>query len=517
MSSRDIRRAKNKNKNNEPKTEAEKKRKNKPILYLFSVVLLVIIVVTFIGGPVAGNVSQGDRLIFGSYGDREIEFRYGNYFAQQTQILSEQVRSSGRSTNMISEAYQVWRGAFERSVVHAGILYRTDNAGLTISEDLIDQRLTEYGPYIEGGEFSEERYRNTPNSEKLTTRKLFRESLKEEQYREDLFDNTLTHPGELEFIKSMSENERSFRYVSYSFDDYPEEEVISFGQENTDLFRRIKLSKITINTSREEADAVLNQLEENPGRFEELARNQSSDIYAEKGGEMEWQYYYELEREFPSEDALDEIFSLTPGELSGIVPDEDETLWRIYRCESPAMSPDFEAEETAGVVRQYMVRYEAGIIEDYLVEKAGSFIADARDTGFIDASISAGLQVEGTEYFPLNYGNSYFFKPVRPMNPDSGALSTAPYSEQFFMEAFSLEEGEISEPVVLDRNVLVMEPANIRNSPEEELAQLENYYSYIEREIREEDMSNHFLTSDRFEDNFDPVFTRYFIQNQTEG
>ena len=517
MPSRDIRRAKNKKKSAETNTEVERKRKNKPILYLFSVVLLVIIVVTFVGGPVAGNVAQGERLIFGSYADREIEFRYGNYFSQQTQILSEQVRSSGKASNMISEAYQVWRGAFERSVVHEGILYQADNAGLTISDDLIDRRLTEYGPYMENGEFSEERYRNTPNSEKLTTRKLFRENLKEEQYREDLFDNTKTHQDEIEFIKSMAENERSFRFVSYSFDDYPEEEVIAFGRANTELFRRIKLSKITINTTRDEAEAVLGQLEENPGRFEELARNQSSDIYAEKGGEMDWQYYYELEREFPTEESLDEVFSLTPGELSGIVPDEDETLWRVYRCESPAMSPDFEADETAEVLRRYMVRFEAGIIEDYLVQEADSFIAEARDNGFIDASISAGLQVEGTEYFPLNYGNSYFFKPVRPLSPDSDALSTAPYSEQFFIEAFSLEEGEVSEPVVLDRSVLVMEPANIRNAPEEELVQLENYYSFIEREIKEEDMSNHFLTSDKLEDNFDPIFTKYFIQNQSEG
>jgi hypothetical protein len=232
---------------------------------------------------------------------------------------------------------------------------------------------------------------------------------------------------------------------------------------------------------------------------------------------MEWQYYYELEREFPTEESLDEVFSLTPGELSGIVPDDDDTLWRIYRCDSPAMSADFEAEETAEVVRQYMVRFEAGIIEDYLVERARTFIAEARDTGFIDASIAAGLQVEGTEYFSLNYGNSYFFKPVRPLNPDSDALSTAPYSEQFFLEAFSLDEGEVSEPVVLDRNVLVMEPANIRTAPDEELAQLENYYSFIEREIKEEDMSNHFLTSDELEDNFDPVFTKYFIESQTEG
>ncbi len=517
MSSRDIRRAKKKKKSTETNTEVEKKRKNKPILYLFSVVLLVIIVVTFVGGPVAGNVAQGERPIFGEYAGREIEFRYGNYFAQPTQLLSEQVRSGGQANNMINEAYQVWRGAFERSVVHEGILYQADKAGLTISDDLIDRRLTEYGPYVENGEFSEERYRNTPNSEKLTTRKLFRENLKEEQYREDLFDNTKIHQGELEFIMSMAENERSFRYVSYSFDDYPEEEVIAFGRTNADLFRRIKLSKITINTSREEAEAVLNQLEENPGRFEDLARTQSSDIYAETGGEMDWLHYYELEREFPTEDSLDEVFSLTPGELSGIIPDEDETLWRIYRCESPAVAPDFDAEETVETAREYMVRFEAGIIEDYLVEEARSFIAEARDTGFIDASISTGLQVEGTEYFPLNYGNSYFFKPVRPLNPDSDALSTAPYSEQFFLETFSLEEGEISDPVVLDRNVLVMEPANIRNTPEEELVQLENYYSFIEREIKEEDMSNHFLTSEKLEDNFDPVFTRYFIQNQTEG
>ncbi len=516
MASRDIRRAASKKKKEEKGERKEHKQSKKPLLYLFSVVLLIIIIVTFVGGGLAGGVGQDpNRLLFGHYKDRPIEFRYGNYFSRQTQILSDQMRDeSTDSDDITGQAFSIWRQAFERTVVHEGILDTVESSGLTVTDNLIDIRLTEYGPYMENGEFSEERYRATSKTEKAVTRRLFRGNLKEEQFLTDFFDNQHISEKEIEFVQEMASPERNFRYVYFPFSEFPEELVEEYAGNNARLFQKIKLSKITINSGKADAEAVYRQITENPAVFSELAQTQSVDSFREKGGEMDWMMYYQLEPEFPSEESLDAVFRLKTGEVSDIIEQErgDTTSWTIYKCDSPAVAADFDDDETIATVRSYMERYEGGLIEDYLLAEAEEFREAAKASSFTAASTELGVDFDITDYFPINYGNSFFLKPVRSMT-DIDVLGSAMYNEQFFKTAFSIAEGQISEPVILEEHIIVLELINQREAPEEVSSQLETYYPFIVRQNRDEALRRFFLSSEHLQDNFYPVFQEMFLNN----
>lgn len=519
MSSREIRRAaaanKKKKKGDHEDHRAHKQSK-KPLLYLGSVILLVIVVVTFVGGGLAGSIGQDpNRLLFGYYKDRPIEFRYGNYFSRQTQIISDQVREqSSENADVTGQAFSIWRQAFERTVVHEGILHTVESSGLTVTDDLIDLRLTEYGPYMENGEFSAEKYQATSKTEKAITRRLFRGNLKEEQFITDFFDNQYVSDKEIEFVKEMASPERNFRYVYFSFSEFPEELVLDYAEENSSLFEKIKLSKITITSGEADAEAVHQQVTENPAVFSELAQTQSADSFSEKGGEMDWMMYYQLKPEFPSEEALDRVFNLRDGEISDIIVNESgsRTTWTIYKVDSAAVPADIADEETAATVRDYMERYEAGLIEDYLLAEAETFRETAGASDFISASTELGVPFDITDYFPINYGGSFFLKPVRSMT-DTNVLGGAMYNEDFFKTAFGLSSEEISDPVILDAHVIVLQMIDEREPPEEELNQLETYYPFIVRQNRDEALRRYFLESEDLVDNFYPVFQEQFLSN----
>ena len=105
MPSREIRRV-NQKKTAEKAPSGEEKKKKKSFLYIFSLVLLVLIIVTFIGVPVVGNAgrSQG-RVIFGTFAGKNIEFIYGNFFSNQSTTGTKMYASAsptakGRTTSL---------------------------------------------------------------------------------------------------------------------------------------------------------------------------------------------------------------------------------------------------------------------------------------------------------------------------------------------------------------------------------------------------------------------------------
>jgi hypothetical protein len=513
MPSREIKRVKKKKEDSHQKPEHKEKRNTNPILYIITLIILVVVVVTFLGTPVAGRVGQSQKIIFGTYDGKEIEYRPGNYLSRQKDILGEQLRQNSQSEDVLSQAYQVWREAFRRTVVHVGILKKTEESNLHVTDERIDFELTQYGPYVQNGEFSEELYQAASNAEKYSTRRLFRENLKEEQYRRDYFERLTSSSSSKAFVKSMATPERMFTFVNYAFGEYPLEEVIAYGEDNEYLFREINLSRITINSNLADAEAIREQITSGEAGFEELARTQSVDSYKEKGGEMGWVRYHSLQDDFPDEQTLQSVFDLAVGDVSGVIENND--LWFIYRCNEEAVDPDFDDEAVQEEVRTYMERFEAGRIEDYFIARADEFIATAGEVGFDQACLQHDKANNFTDYFPINYGSAFFLKSVRAMG-ETAALNSAPYNEDFFVQAFSLEENELSDPIILDRNVLVLKLQDEREPPANQVEQIEMYYQYIVQQYRDQDLRSYFLESDKLEDTFNQTFSKYFIPEQQQ-
>lgn len=501
---------KTKNDSKHKENIVEEKQHKHPFLWVFSIAILVLIVVSFVGAPLLrGLLNKGGDIVFGQYDGEEIRYTANSYFARQLDSFVQKYQNTEtNSSNYQYQTYQIWKGAFDSTVYHMAILHSARKSGLYISDHRIDKALTQYGPYMDNGKFSPELYKSTPNSEKYATRQLYREELTQQQYLKDL-SSTISSDKEREFIKGMSSPERSFEYVVFSFDKYPESEVVSYGKENLKLFSKAKLSRISLKNDKKAAETIYQQLKDNPARFEELAQNQSTDIYSEKGGDMGWVKYYSLKSDFSDQKDLDSVFDLKSSEISSLV--KTPYGYSIYRCNKEKSDPDFTSEDDLNDIRNYILTAEKGKIEDYFVAEAETFRKKASETGFDKAGLDLGLTYHITDYFPINYGNSYFMKQIRTID-DSRDLDSAASDERALKALFSLEKDKTTDPLILDNSVIVAKLINERKVKKEDLAYIDAYYSYLVDQFRQEELYRMFLSSDKLKNNFLAVFSEKILR-----
>ena len=510
MATRDIRRKKERSIEDKYE-EAAKKKKRNPVLWSFSILILAVIIITFIGIPFTGGMASSSRLIFGYYNKQPIEYIAGNFFAQQRESLAEQMKDSITEDNFQWQMYQLWRQAFENTVVHTALLQEAKTSGVFVTDNRLDVMIAKYGPYTRNGVFDEKLYLSTSGPEKAATRNLFYGNLIQEQVVQDLIFSAKIGSKESEFIKSMASPERKFEFVAFSYDEFPQSEYVSFGEKNSDLFRRMRLSRITIRSGKKDAEAIYNQIVANPSSFEELARAHSVDGFANMGGDMGHREYYQLKGDFDNSSDLDTLFNLENGETAG--PFETSFGFTIYRCDNAAIAPDFNQPEALASVKSYVQRFEKGLIEDYLISEAETFRLQARDSSLPQAAQIWRKPVYATDYFPVNFGNEFYFKSLSA--PEYPGFNSAASSETALSALFSLPENIISAPIILDETIIVAKLVEERNAPEDDLTILDLYYPYIVQQFKEQHLTSGILSSDKLEDNFYPVFARLFLETQS--
>ena len=486
-----------------PHAAVAAQRSRHPLLYVGSLIVLVVITVTFIGTPAIGRLAGGSTTIFGSYDGVPIEYRRGNYFDRQILSISQQRRSAGAGEDSAAELRAVVQEAFRRTAFRAAVLAEAERARLAVSDDLVDGELIRSGPYMVRGEFSEEQYDATPATQRKLNRSLVTEQLLERQYLADLGAlNTSSQAAE--FFRAMAAAERRFTVASFSFDDLPEEELRAFGADNAAQFRRIKLSRILLRSGSGQAEDVLARLGDQSATFEELARLYSEDDIA-AGGEVGWKYYYDLERDFETGEPAEAVFALAAGEHGDALASRFGDV--IYRADTAAVEPDFADAEVLAAVQDYLSRYQRGVIDDYYAAQAEQFQQQAQADGFAAAAAALEVPVVESDFFPVNFQNLIAVRGVRA--GDSGVLRTAPYYEDFFRTAFSLAPGQVSEPIVLDSQILVLELLEERSADAPALDRVANFHGYFVASALDQDLRTQVYDSDRLVDNFDQEYPRF--------
>lgn len=517
MASRELRRAKQK-KGETVSDTIEKRHETHPFLYGFSIVVLVVIIVTFVlagpGGPLTRGMGGGSTIVFGTYQGKEIAYYPGSYFAQERDRIANQYRNNSASQNTEAMAQAVWYQAFINTAEHIAILTQAEQGGVRISEDAVDKALLNYPPYLDdNGKFSESRYAATSTSEKADTRRLMRESLETNVYATDIQSGVKDGSKEAEFIQGMAKPERSFTFVSWPFSSFPTEEVRKYGEANKSRFVKIKVSRILVKSGESQATEIHKKILDKTSTFEELAKTYSKDEYANKGGDMGWRYAYDVQADFEAKDTAQKVFALKAGELSDVL--KGTFGWIVYRCDAEALDADFTNTTVLDDVKSYITKYEKGKIEDYFNEKAGQLSRRAAEIGFDKGAKDLGLKVIPTEFFPVNLSNVFSFAPVKA-NPATETPTSAVYSEDFFLRAFSLGKDQVSSPVLLDNQVLVLKLAAERQLPDTTVNLLTSWITYIAAQSVQSDLSQVLMTPDKLTDNFSDTFNRYVMPSNTK-
>jgi len=454
-----------------------------------------------------GAIGGSGSIVFGSYGGQEITYVQGNYFAQQVQQYANQVKGSSSSTDTTAQTYQVWYQAFMSTAEHFAILQQADHAGVVVSEDAVDKALLSYSGYLdENGKFSEDKFNAASVADKTTTRKITRENLRSGAFVGDVATGVKNGTKESDFIKAMVLPERSFSFVAFPFASFPNEEVRKYGEANKSRFLRVKVSRILVKTSEAQATEIRKKILEKTSTFEELARTYSKDSFADKGGDMGWRYAYDLDADFDVKENAQKVLALKTGDLSDVL--KGTFGWIIYRCDSEAVDADFTNAAVQADVRTYITSYEKGKIEDYFNERAGQLSRKAAESGFDAAARDMGLKVSSTAFFPINLSSVFSFVPLKA-TVDADTPANAASSEDFFYRAFTLGKDQVSAPVVLDDQVLVLKLKGEQLLPDSVASIVPNWVPYIANQSLQYDLYAVLMTPDKLINSFDTAFNTY--------
>lgn len=487
--------------------------KTSPLVFAGTVIILVIVIVAFVFVPalVPEAGGGGGDLNFGAYNKIPVSYVAGNYFARIQGMYAQFLQSQITDSNYYSVLHQIWRGAFEETVVHTGMLDAVQRAGYTPSNDLID-RETALRPEFQGenGRFSPVRYQQYDSSARLAIWREVRDTIIEQQYRSDI-GGLLVSSKEGDFIAGMASPERTFELAAFSRSLYPDSEVQAYASASPDTFLTTHLYKITINSSEREARQILALIQDGTQSFEDAASAYSKDAYAEKGGDMGIRMAYELVSEIPDTAERGAVLKLSSGAYSELV--KVPSGWAFFRCGETAYAPNIADADTLTKIRSYMEAFERGRIEDWLIGQAEEFTALVRASSFDEAAEAQGLIKRNFGPLPLNYGDSDLFTSLGSFSvPELGGAAV---NDNFWRTAFSTPPGSLSAPFVHGGYVMVIQPVEEKAASEEQRESVkQSVSSYWLSNNTEAGLRAFFLSSPKLEDRFTSTFNRFFLQVQ---
>jgi parvulin-like peptidyl-prolyl isomerase len=373
-------------KTKKPKAEEESglsgvfyRLKTHPFLFGGTILVLLIVIVAFVFVPAVPNVGgegQDQSRVFGYYNGTPISYMYGNYFyrALQEAAESEQFRPQSDYSTDSQKAFNVWYQAFIRTVIRTGMLDEMKTAGYRVPPKEIDRLVAELPNFQEDGRFSSAKYNRVNKNERLAIWRTTEENYIAGKYFNDVAGLRVSS-AEKAFIGNMAFPERSFDLVSFSRSSYPDSELTAFASANPDLFKTVHLSKITL-AAEKEARQLLESVKGGRFTFEDAARNQSADVYKDRGGDMGLRMAYEVFTELAEESDREALFALKPGEFSSVVKAPNNS-WAFFRAEETSYAPDLTIPENLEKIRSYMNRFEGGRIENWLLARVETLSAQA--------------------------------------------------------------------------------------------------------------------------------------------
>jgi hypothetical protein len=483
--------------------------KNK-FLFGGAVTILIISIVVFVFIPVSSGEVTRQEIVFGKWKNTPIAYQQDSYFLRQVQQYSEQMQSQGQEVNKFSY-YQIMQAAFNSAAIRLSVLDELKAAGYKIPQSQVNKQLIQY--YLDqNGKYSTKLYNDTPEATRASRRSIMTEELTAQRYLEDVFGAQTGTFGlknsskEIELVKKMANTERSFDYVSYSIDAYPETEVVAYGTAHSELFSKHDLSLITIDAENT-AKKVAARLAKKDISFEDAVTTYSTRSGTDTTGKMTNSLRNDVNALFTDAKDLQTVLALKAGETSGIV--KTGKTFAIVRCNAAVVSPDFTNKDVIAEVRAYMNEKERGKLEDYFVNQAKGFVDAVKASNFDTAAKAAGLTKKTTAAFVINYGNISVFPPV-PVDT-SVELSPAVKNETFFTKAFSLAPKAVSDPIILGNNVVVLQLAEEKAADPQIAEMLPMFFNYYASSWSQKTLSQAILKSDKLEDNFMATYLKNFL------
>lgn len=481
------------------------------LLYIGSVIILIFSAITFIFVPSMLDRGAGSAYSLGSYDGKKIELIPGtpvaNSLAVFDSLYKEQLSQVDRYPAeqqkyfRASLYYQMYSNAFNAAVSFLSAARAVKESGYAPSTGAISRELLPY--FSDENGYSARLYNAVSESQRNDLRTDVTNRLIWQHYYDDFFGtdrhtqdayfigltcmqnyftymqqeqfaapNTLggyalyglkTSDAEEEFLAAMGTTKRSFDMVAWDKRSYPDQEVIAYGVAHSNLFNTHDLSVISVD-SKADAEKLLAQITNNELTFDDAASEFSQNYYTGDDGKLTTRYEYQIKEIIPDADEFGAIIALDADAISGVIQTANNS-YAIFRRNEKTAPNQLNVEENIELVRDYLATHEAGIAETYYLNLAKDFAADAVITSFDAASRKFNVEKIAVPAFALNYGNAISDADIPS---DIAELNGAIRNEHFLQTAFALKTNEISEPVVLGDNVLVLKLTGEQTEPASE-------------------------------------------------
>jgi hypothetical protein len=474
-----------------------------PLTYTLLVLFLVLSIVAFVWVPAANRGGLGGQVIFGSYAGKEIDYKPGNYLARMVDQINRQKQDADSSSEaaLYFRAYEVWREAFEQVAIRLAMLHSAKKAGNAVSQERLNREMRDLAQFKdEKGNFSLKLFRETSEA----ARAKLMDSLKEDLLVQDFLDGAVdlaSSPAEKDFLRAMNRRMRSFTYAAIPFSSYPDSEVVAYGKAKPELFRHVRLSYVFTMGAKAELEKLRKKIIDGTETFSGVLANGSQDF---SGAEDVLREAWELEEYFKEADRAKTVMGLAEGEISQVMKAGDGG-WVFYKCIKAAQDPDFSDQDTVSRVWSYVNGHEKGLIEEYVSKRAQDFRAAAA-LDFGKACTQFGVSPKKLEAFPINYGAMPLLQ--QPSFADAPELASVSTNEEFFTAAFSIKAGELSEPLIIGENAIVLKLDGESEADDSANFTIDYYFDMYLGQYTDSQLRQSFLESPLFKDNFSEIFQK---------
>lgn len=478
-----------------------------------SLIILLICAFVFVILPVftgGAGANQSDAPSFGKYNGKEIRYESGSDFQNYVQQYGQMFQQYGQQMDS-STYYYIFNYAFDSTVLHLAYKDFVNASGYKVSDAAVKRAMLPYF-YDETGKYSDKLYRQTPDSEKLNIKNNVTSSLLSQRYYDDNFgSNNDTFGGqplfglkesnsELDFLAAYGNKKRGFNMVVFSTKDYPAEEKIKFGKENAAKFNSYDMSVITVD-EKATATKVAKRIQNGEITFEDAVTEYSDKNFSNSEGKLTNKFQYQIENILANKADLAKVVDLATDSVSEVI--ETTIGFSIFKANGDKTPLNFDEDSAATTIGNYMTNYEASVIEDYFTTKATDFTTEAMNTSFASACSKFNVEKVDVAPFPLNYGS---VSVTTSVDTSVAGLAGADTNENFLKTAFGLKMNEISKPIVLSDNIVVLQYVTEDNTAETDgtvLSELENYDSDSSHQA--------IMSSSKLENNFSATYFKYFM------
>lgn len=476
-----------------------------------SVIILVICLIAFVlPSTLAGGQNSEKLQPFGKYNGKKIEYVQGSDFANYVSYYGQMMQAQYGQLND-TLYYQVFNYAFNSAVTKIAYGEEVKNSGYVVPTAEINRELAK-NFYDENGKYSSKLYKQTPAAEINKMKDDIQSNLISSRYYDDIFGSSVQFLGsekmfgikqsskEVEFLKDYNKNQNGFNMVAFPLSSYPQEEKVIFGKNNAAKFNKYDLSLVICEDSAT-AEKALTRVNNEEITFTDAVTEYSEKSYSDTEGKMTINYQYQIENILANPEDLAKIANLKKGNKTDVI--ETKSGFAFFLANEDSITPDFTNADVIAAVQSYLSTYENSVIENYFIEKAKDFTNTVATSSFDAACEKFAVTKQEIAAFPLNYGNVEI---AAPLNTSIEALSGADRNDDFLKTAFSLKENELSKPLVLNNNIVVLQNTAKTIAEDSDIDIASEVESFNEITVQDSIMQ-----SNKLENNFFEVYYSNFM------